>query len=199
MLVIEKAKAEDFSAISSLDLSIAEYSHNSIYLVDSTQAWRTWIDYDFTFKAVDHNNEIIGIVVAFPVRNKGWCIHKVLVSNEYLQENVALRLLEKLLKEVDKREAKSYVVVHPQDLYALKLYRLLGFNKRTFHQDYLGEDEGRFILSRPTNWPDAKKSKTKKIRPKVSNMWNIPIIMESSTGHDLERIDFHDDQVEKLQ
>lgn len=178
MFVISKAKPDDFSAISTLDVSIAEFCHDAIQLVDSAMAWLTWIEGGgLVFKASNENNDIIGAVVAFPVKKRGWCVHKILVSNDYLQESVALSLLEELLHKIDNREEKAYVIVHPQDLYAIKMYSMLGFGKQVLHKDYLGISEDRFVLSRPKKWTDVEKSKKKRKQQKADNMWNIPSIL----------------------
>lgn len=179
MYTINIATPEDYAEITALDKTLSEYCHNDIQHVDSSMAWRLWLESSITYKAVSEDNKIIGVAVAFPVKKRGWCIHKILISTAFLQENIAQLLLEKMLAKIDKREEKSFVVVHPQDLYSLKMYALLGFTHHTLHKDYLGKSEDRYVLLRPKHWTDVEKSK-KKNKQTTTNPWDLPSMMNTS-------------------
>ena len=172
MFSVTPVVGEDLAEIVSLDLDVASYSHNAIVLSDSIQAWRTWMESGLVYKAVHDNGNIIGVIIAFMVKKHGWCIHKVLVANDYLQDNVALRLFENMLAKVDHREEKVYTLVHPQDLYAINLYTMLGFEKKSLKKDYLGLGEDRCLMSRKIQWSDVAASK-KKSRLKATSSWGL--------------------------
>lgn len=159
MYLVSKAQAEDFEELSMLDYAIAVRCADSVRLVDSAQAWRSWIECGLIHVARDTSQEIIAAVVAFPTKGKGWCIHKVLVEESYLQSDVAQELLEALLARIDRREDDVSVVAHPNDFFSICLYMRLCFSDRTLHPSYLGEGEDRLVMRRPTNWADLENSK----------------------------------------
>ncbi|CAA6823697.1 MAG: Unknown protein [uncultured Thiotrichaceae bacterium] len=178
MFTIQTATPEDYAEITALDTTLSEFCQDGIQHLDSSMAWRLWLESSITYKAVSSDNKIIGVAVAFSVKKRGWCIHKILISTAYLQDNLAQLLLEKMLAKIDKREEKSFVIVHPQDLYSLKMYSALGYSNQTFHKDYLGKHEDRYVLLRPKRWMDVEKSK-KKIKKSTSNPWDIPSILNT--------------------
>lgn len=178
MFTIKSATPEDYAEITALDTTLSEFCQDGIQHVDSSMAWRLWLESSITYKALSSDNKIIGVAVAFPVKKRGWCIHKILISTAYLQDNIAQLLLEKMLTKIDKREEKSFVVVHPQDLYSLKMYSSLGFSNQTFHKDYLGKNEDRYVLLRPKHWTDVEKSKKKSNQ--TTNPWDLPSILNTN-------------------
>lgn len=178
MYTIQIATPEDFQEITKLDKALSEFCHDGIQHLDSSMAWRIWLESGITYKALGADNKIIGVAVAFPVKKRGWCIHKISIATAYLQDNIAQRLLEEMLIKIDKREEKSFVIVHPQDLYSLKMYSALGYSNQTLHADYLGENEDRFILRRPKRWTDVEKSR-KNAACSTTNPWDIPNMLNT--------------------
>lgn len=164
MILIKKAKKEDLNEISKLDVEIAQMSELGIMqLADSTQIWKMWIDKGCVFKAVDEGGSLLGVVVAISTNNKGYCIHKLLIpfdqeSYSLTSELVTTLLIDRILKRVDKRESSVSIIVKPNEQTKISIYLSLGFSKKIYKKNYLGENEDRLILDRPINWADNKAS-----------------------------------------
>jgi len=160
MLTVKKANKNDLLMISAMDVSTEKDNQNQdIQIADSTQAWLNWIENTIVFKAIDDDRNIVGIIVVLPVNNHGYCIHKLLISNDSSlkpDENIATLLLERFLVKIDKHEDKAYVIVPPNDSTAIERYIKHGFNKQTLHPEYLGENEDHLMMSRSIKWSDIK-------------------------------------------
>lgn len=181
MFTIKTATPDDYAEITALDRALSEFCQDGIQHEDSSMAWRLWLENSITYKAISADNKIIGVAVAFPVKKRGWCIHKILIATAYLQDNIAQLLLEKMLSKIDKREEKSFVIIHPQDLYSLRMYTDLGFSNKKFQKDYLGAGEDRYVLFRPKHWTDVEmsKKKPKKKTKTTTNPWDISGILDN--------------------
>lgn len=172
MISIKLAEKEDLGTISVLDRIEAQNyfkkyeiqsDNEALQLTDSTQVWRNWIDNGNVFKALNEYENLVGVIVALSVKNRGYCIHKLLVSEElevkYADKAVSILLVERLLLEVDKRENNVSVIVHPDDIEIIDTYSSLGFKKQIYQRNYLGVNKDRLIMSRPINWSDSNQKK----------------------------------------
>lgn len=157
MLSIKKAKKKNLATIAGMDSRLETENKNpQLQISDSTQAWLNWIENGHVLKAVDDNQNILGILVMLASKKGGYCIHKILIEKHLNNaKDVANQLINSFLNKIDKHEKTAFVIVHPDDQKSIDLYASLGFNKQTLHPNYLGENEDRLKLSRPVIWSDT--------------------------------------------
>ncbi len=89
-----------------------------------------------------------GAILAFPCLSGDFCIHKVFVAPELRGRKIGTRLFEKLLQDLDRRGAGSFLTVDPRNEGALALYGKWGFTGRRFVRGFYRKNEDRLILKR---------------------------------------------------
>ncbi len=143
-----KAKTSEFTAIAELDREAWKESFKGTYIPDGEHVWRIWVEYALTIVAVDEQENIVGVALAFPCNNKTYAVHKLMVEKAHRGKGIGTELMRVLLVEIDKLQVDSFLTVYPKNPLAIALYEKLGFTERRFEKDFYGDEEDRFILTR---------------------------------------------------
>ena len=80
---IRQAKTDEFTAIAKLDRVAWRDSFKGNFIPDGEHVWRIWVEYALTIVAVDNENKIIGVALAFPCNNKTYSVHKLMVDKAH--------------------------------------------------------------------------------------------------------------------
>ena len=148
MVCYEKAEPSDFIPIAALDREAWKLTPNSEFIPDGEHAWRLWVEHGLVYTAQE-DDQIIGVILAFPCLSGIWCVHKVFVDIDKRGGGIGTRLLELLLAETDQRGVDCFLTVAPSNERAVKLYEKWGFTERQFVAGYYQPHEDRFVLTRP--------------------------------------------------
>ena len=143
-----KAKTSEFTAIAKLDREAWKESFKGTYIPDGEHVWRIWVEYALTIVAVDEQENIVGVALAFPCNNGTYDVHKLMVDKAHRGKGIGTELMRVLLVEIDKLKVDSFLTVYPKNPPAIALYEKLGFTERRFEKDFYGDEEDRFILTR---------------------------------------------------
>jgi len=125
---------------------------NAEAIPDGEHVWRLWAEHALVYTA-KQADEVIGVILAFPCRGGGWCVHKVFVEIEHRGCGVGTRLFEMLLAETDEMGVDCFLTVGPANERALRLYEKWGFTERRFVKGYYQPEEDRFVLTRRARPP----------------------------------------------
>jgi len=145
---IRKAKTDEFTAIAKLDRVAWRESFKGDFIPDGEHVWRIWVEYALTIVAVDNENKIIGVALAFPCNNGTYDVHKLMVDKAHRGEGIGTELMRVLLVEIDKLKVDSFLTVYPKNPPAIALYEKFGFTEKKFEKDFYGDEEDRFVLTR---------------------------------------------------
>ena len=148
---IRKSKNSDFKVIAKLDREAWKDSFKGEFIPDGEHVWRIWVEYSLTYVLVDDEDIILGTAIAFECMNKEYAIHKLFVDKAYRGNGFGTQLMAKLLSEIDVLRVDSFLTVYPKNTSALTLYTKLGFTEKKFEENFYGEEEDRFILTRRQN------------------------------------------------
>jgi len=149
MTTFRKARTQDFLAIAALDREAWRANRHAEFIPDGEHAWRQWVEHALVFCACDETG-VLGAILAFPSLSGAYCLHKVFVRKDCRRQNVATRLFECLLKELDRLQADCFLTVDPANEKALSLYAKMGFSQRRFVKGFYREKEDRYVLTRPS-------------------------------------------------
>jgi phosphinothricin acetyltransferase len=152
MIRIRKAGARDFLEIAKLDRRAWRENRNSKYIPDGEHAWRLWAEHALVYCARD-GKKIAGAILAFPCLAGEFCIHKVFVAPGLRGQKIGTRLFEKILQDLDRRGAGSFLTVDPRNESARALYGKWGFTGRRFVKGFYRENEDRLVLKRRPHKP----------------------------------------------
>lgn len=94
-----------------------------------SHTWKMWEDCTLIFVGTV-DERIIGAALAFPTINQSFCLHKVFVKREELNQGIRKQLMQKLLEALATHP--TFLTVNPKNRNALKLYEKLGFVDREF-------------------------------------------------------------------
>jgi len=144
---IYKAKPRDFLEIAKLDRKAWRENQNSRYIPDGEHAWRLWVEHALVYCA-RNEEKVSGAILAFPCLSGEFCIHKVFVAPALRGKKIGTRLFEKLLQDLDRLGAGSFLTVDPRNESALALYGKWGFTGRMFVKGFYRKNEDRLVLRR---------------------------------------------------
>jgi len=149
-ILIKKAKVNDFLEIASLDREAWGNNNHSTFIPDGEHVWRIWAEHAIVLCATQ-NNDLRGVILAFPSIDGSYCVHKVFVKKEYREQGIGSKLFNALLEEIDKLKVTTFLTVDPDNQTAIALYKKWGYNKSTFVKGFYRPEEDRFVLSRVIN------------------------------------------------
>jgi len=124
-----KAKTSEFTAIAKLDREAWKESFKGTYIPDGEHVWRIWVEYALTIVAVDEQESILGVALAFPCNNGTYDVHKLMVDKAHRGKGIGTELMRVLLVEIDKLKVDSFLTVYPKNPPAIALYEKLGFTR----------------------------------------------------------------------
>jgi len=145
---VQKARVGDFLGIARLDRKAWKQNRSSKYIPDGEHAWRLWVEHALVYCA-KQGDDIVGAILAFPCLSGDFCIHKVFVKPDFRNKKIGTRLFMRLLQDLDRRGASSFLTVDPVNESALALYAHWGFKERTLVKGFYRKKEDRFVLRRP--------------------------------------------------
>jgi [ribosomal protein S18]-alanine N-acetyltransferase len=145
---IRRAEPADFLGIAALDRVAWRGSRHGRFIPDGEHVWRIWCDHALTFAAW-HGSQIVGVIVAFPCADGQYCLHKVMVANRCRGLGIATRLMQSLLRHIDRKGARIFLTVDPLNDPALRLHEKWGFTERTLIRGFYRKNEDRYVLTRP--------------------------------------------------
>jgi ribosomal protein S18 acetylase RimI-like enzyme len=149
-LTIEPARSEDAEAIAALDAVAWSGGAHPERVPDGEHVWRIWLDGAFVLVARE-SGELVGAIVAFPVRSGELFVHKLMVAGTHRRHGIGTRLFEALLDEIDAVSgAACFLTVDPSHADAVRRYEALGFTQKEYVSGFYRDDEDRWVMRRPS-------------------------------------------------
>ena len=147
MIQIRHARRQDFLQVAALDRGAWLNSRHGRFIPDGEHVWRIWCEYGLTFVA-SRRGTIIGAILAFPTVNQAYCLHKVMVATGSRGQGVGGKLMQAMLRAIDRRKADVFLTVDPSNESALRLYKKWGFTSRRLVRGFYRKNEDRYVLTR---------------------------------------------------
>lgn len=144
---ISKAVPADFEALAALDREAWGDNRHSRFVPDGEHTWRIWCEYAVTHTA-RQEGLLLGAVVAFPVRDGRYCLHKILVAKPARSRGVGSRLFEAAMADLDRMGVACFLTVDPVNERAIGLYEKYGFVKGELVRGFYRNYEDRWVMQR---------------------------------------------------
>ncbi len=146
-ITVSVTVSSDFLEIAALDRAAWQSNHHAEFIPDGEHAWRIWCEHSVMYTA-RCEEEIVGAILAFQCENGVYCLHKVMVSQEYRGKGIAGLLFKALFNDLDAKKVDSFLTVDPLNKVALALYKKLGYRIKELVAGYYRSHEDRYLMLR---------------------------------------------------
>lgn len=142
-LTYKKASTADIPTLLSIKKSAIGLKTYSTMLEESE-----WIEAigDGPVYIIEKNGEVVGNM-SYEIKSEDAAyISDILVLSEFQGQGIAKESMRFMLSEIGNRR-RIYLVTHPDNFKAIKLYESLGFSIESRKENYFGDGEPRVVMS----------------------------------------------------
>jgi phosphinothricin acetyltransferase len=156
---VRKATPSDFLEISALDRTAWGTNRNSDFIPDGEHVWRLWVEYAYTYIAIDEDSgKIIGVNMAMPTNvDHMYFLHKIILDPAHRQKGAGSMLFDIMFAEMDAIGGTICLTTDTNNVGMHKLCEKYGFSEKDSIKGYYRPEEDRLILERkPKNTKGLK-------------------------------------------
>ena len=146
-IIISRSIPTDFLQIAALDRVAWLNNAHGEYIPDGEHVWRMWCQHSVMFSA-KCGGEIVGAILAFVCEDGRYCLHKVMVNDNFRRQDIGGQLFDALFQVLDEKKVACFLTVDPNNSHAIALYETWGFDERKLVEGFHRAHEHRYVLTR---------------------------------------------------
>lgn len=146
-IIISRSISTDFLQIAALDRVAWLNNAHGEFIPDGEHVWRMWCQHSVMFSA-KCGEEIVGAILAFACEDGRYCLHKVMVNDNFRGQGIGGQLFDALFQVLDEKKVACFLTVDPNNSHAIALYESWGFDERKLVEGFYRAHEHRYVLTR---------------------------------------------------